>query len=381
MHRYIGILGATGSIGQQALEIIAMHPERFKVGFLTAHKNAELLIQQALQFQPEKVVLTDKKAYETVKETLSAHAIEVLFGEEGLRKAIASSKIDLILVALVGFAGVLPTLYAIQQKKAIALANKEVLVVAGALVKEYLQHYQVPLLPVDSEHSAIYQCLVGEDKATVEKLVLTASGGPFRTFSKEALKKVTVQQALQHPNWQMGAKITVDSATLMNKALEVIEAYWLFDIPAHRIEVVIHPQSIVHSLVYFCDGSIKAQLGLPDMRVPIQYALGMAVRLPNQLPRYVFNGALTFEPPDLERFPSLNYAYEALERGGNYPCILNAANEIAVERFLKEEITFLDIYRLIEYCLNHVPYEQQCDIETLQQTDKETRIIAKQWKT
>jgi len=339
----IAILGSTGSIGTQTLDVVKQHPHAFSIAVLTAQSNADLLVEQALQFLPSHVVIGDEQKYAFVKEALSGTSIQVLVGAEALLEVVSLDHVDIVLTALVGYAGLLPTVKAIKAGKPIALANKETLVVAGSLIMPLARTMGVPILPVDSEHSAIFQCLMGESHNPIEKVILTASGGPFRGKKREELAGVTRAQALKHPNWTMGAKITIDSASLMNKGLEVIEAAWLFDVKASQIDVVVHPQSIVHSLVQFEDGSIKAQLGLPDMKLPIQFALGYPNRMKADFPRFDFRdfAMLTFEQPDLETFRNLGLAFQALDQGGNMPCILNAANEVAVEAFLKDEIGFL----------------------------------------
>jgi 1-deoxy-D-xylulose-5-phosphate reductoisomerase len=371
----IAILGSTGSIGTQALDVVRQHTEHFRVEVLTAQNNVELLIQQAVEFRPNCVVIGNEAAYEKVQAALDPHDIKVYAGEKALASVVQMDSIDTVLTALVGYAGLIPTLKAIESGKNIALANKETLVVAGELVTALAREKGVNIFPVDSEHSAIFQCLVGEFHNPVEKLILTASGGPFRGKSRNELAQVTKHQALKHPNWDMGAKITIDSATLMNKGLEVIEARWLFGVSLEQIEVVVHPQSIIHSMVQFEDGSIKAQMGLPDMRLPIQFALGYPHRLKSDYPRFDFAKypALTFEQPDLETFRNLKLAYAAIADGGNKPCILNAANEIAVDAFLRERIGFLEISDLIETCLEKVSYIRVPKLEDLIATNDETR--------
>jgi 1-deoxy-D-xylulose-5-phosphate reductoisomerase len=375
MQRNLSILGSTGSIGTQALEVVRQHPDRFRAVALTAGRNHELLIAQALEFNPSLVVITNETAYGFVKEALAGTPIEVVTSAEGLIQAAALAEVNLVLTALVGFAGLAPTLAALEAGKDIALANKETLVVAGEQVMALAKAKQLRILPVDSEHSAIYQCLVGEPIGSIEKIILTASGGPFRGYSAAQLEQVTLAQALKHPNWSMGSKITIDSASMMNKGLEVIEARWLFDVPPEQIEIVVHPQSIVHSLVEFVDGSLKAQLGLPDMRLPIQYALGLPERLQNEFPRFSFRNypSLTFEEVDVTVFRTVGLAYEALRRGGNAACILNAANEAAVAAFLNERIRFVDIFRLLELAMTKVSFEAHPSIEALYATDKESR--------
>jgi 1-deoxy-D-xylulose-5-phosphate reductoisomerase len=376
----IAILGSTGSIGTQALEVIAAHTDQFEVEVLTAQSNAELLIAQAKTFQPNAVVIGNEDLYPVVKEALVPLNIKVFAGEKALSSIVQMDSIDLVLTALVGYAGLNPTLKAIEAGKNIALANKETLVVAGELVTQLARSKGVNIYPVDSEHSAIFQCLVGEFDNPIEKIILTASGGPFRGKKRDELVQVTKAQALKHPNWTMGAKVTIDSASLMNKGLEVIEAKWLFGLKPSQIEVIVHPQSIVHSLVQFQDSSIKAQLGLPDMRLPIQFALGYPQRLSATFPRFNFAAypSLTFEPPDTETFRNLALAFSAMERGGNMPCVLNAANEIAVAEFLKDKVGFLQMSDVVEHCLNTIPFIAKPTLEDYIATDKETRIKAKE---
>jgi 1-deoxy-D-xylulose-5-phosphate reductoisomerase len=378
MKKRIAILGSTGSIGTQALEVVAANSHIFEVEVLTAQNNADLLIEQSLRFQPNVVVITNETLYPKVKDALAHQPIKVYAGAKALQSVVQMDTVDIVLTALVGFAGLEPTIKAIEAHKPIALANKETLVVAGEIISTLTQKYQVPILPVDSEHSAIFQCLVGEFGNPIEKIILTASGGPFRGKKKNDLKNITPAQALKHPNWTMGAKITIDSATLMNKGLEVIEAKWLFDVTSKQIEVIIHPQSIIHSLVQFEDGSMKAQMGLPDMKLPIQYALAYPNRIASNFPRFDFTKypSLTFEPPDTETFRNLALAFYALEKGGNMPCILNAANEIAVAKFLEEKITFLQITEIIEHCLAKVNFTEKPTLEDLLATDQMTRELA-----
>ena len=379
--KHIAILGSTGSIGTQALEVIAAHREKFEVEVLTAQNNADLLIEQAKNFKPNAVVIGNEDYYNQVKEALIPLDIKVFAGESALASVVQMDTIDLVLTALVGYAGLKPTIKAIEAGKTIALANKETLVVAGELVTQLARSKGVNIYPVDSEHSAIFQCLVGEFDNPIEKIILTASGGPFRGKKKDDLKNITKAQALKHPNWVMGAKVTIDSASLMNKGLEVIEAKWLFGLRPEQIEVVVHPQSIVHSLVQFRDSSIKAQLGLPDMRLPIQYALGYPERLNSEFPRFNFASypALTFEPPDTETFRNLALAFKAMERGGNMPCVLNAANEIAVAEFLKDRIGFLEMSDVVEKCLSVVSFVSKPSLEDYVETDAETRRQANQF--
>ena len=376
--KHIAILGSTGSIGTQALSVIEANPDLFQVEVLTARNNTALLISQARKFQPNVVVIENEEKYEEVKQGLSDQPIKVFAGKEALASVTEMDTIDLVLTALVGFSGLKPTLRAIQSGKNIALANKETLVVGGSLVTKLAQEKGVNIYPVDSEHSAIFQCLAGEFHNPIEKLILTASGGPFRGKKRADLATVTREQALKHPNWAMGAKVTIDSATLMNKGLEVIEARWLFHIPAERIEVVVHPQSIIHSLVQFEDGSIKAQLGLPDMRLPIQYAMAYPDRIKSDFQRFDFAAypGLSFEKPDMETFRNLALAFEALKHGGNMPCILNAANEIAVECFLAGKLEFLNMPELVEKCMAKMSFIENPSLEDFVLTDQEARALA-----
>jgi 1-deoxy-D-xylulose-5-phosphate reductoisomerase len=371
----IAIFGSTGSIGTQALDVIEANPDLFEVEILTAHTNDELLVKQALQFNPNAVVIVDEKKYEKVKQALSSTDVKVFTGEQSLEEAAAFDTYDMMLAAIVGFAGLKPTLRAIENKKAIALANKETLVVAGDIVMQKAVENRVPIIPVDSEHSAIFQCLVGEHRNKIDKVILTASGGPFRGRKPNFLLNVKRDHALQHPNWSMGAKITIDSATLMNKGLEMIEAKWLFNLAPEQIQVVIHPQSIIHSMVQFEDGSIKAQMGLPDMKLPIQYAMSFPQRLANNFPRYDFKkiNTLSFEEPDLKTFRNLALAIDALQKGGNLPCIMNAANEIAVWAFLKNRVGFLDMTDIIEKTMNHVPFIAKPTLDEYFESDAEAR--------
>lgn len=379
--RGIAILGSTGSIGNQALEVIEQHPDQLHVEVLSAHRNADLLIEQALKFKPNTVVIGDLNLLDKVKDALFDEGVKVYAGEDALEQVVEMEGIQMVLTALVGAAGLRPTLKAIQAGKDIALANKETLVVAGELVMAEALAAGVQIHPVDSEHSAIYQCLAGEVLNPIEKVILTASGGPFRGRSRAELEGVNKAQALKHPNWSMGAKITIDSASMMNKGLEVIEAKWLFNLTMDQVDVIIHPQSIIHSCVQFQDGSIKAQLGLPDMKLPIQYALGYPKRLPNSFERFDFLNypQLTFEKPDLEAFRNLALAFESGKRGGNAPCILNAANEVAVSRFLADEISFLELTSVVEHAMNHVSWESRPDLQSLLSTDTESRIKAKEY--
>lgn len=378
MHKRIAILGSTGSIGTQALEVIRHFPDEFTVEVLTAMSQADLLISQALEFKPNAVVIGNEKYYDKVKQALDPQDIKVFAGEESLCQIVQMDGIDLVLSALVGFSGLKPTICAIEAGKPIALANKETLVVAGGLVTRLAAENKVAILPVDSEHSAIFQCLQGEFHNPVEKIYLTASGGPFRGMSRDQLQKVTKKEALNHPNWKMGCKITIDSASLMNKGLEVIEARWLFHLKPSQIEVVIHPQSVIHSMVQFNDGSIKAQMGLPDMKLPIQYALTYPHRLYSAFPRFSFTDypMLSFEAPDTSVFRNLSLAYTALEKAGNVPCIMNAANEIAVAAFLKDKVGFLQMSDVIEQCMELLPFIPEPNFEDYILTDNETRIRA-----
>lgn len=377
----IAILGSTGSIGTQALDVIKSNPDKFSAYVLTAQRNVELLIEQAVKFQPKHVVIGDESKLPILQNALAKYDIEIHSGENALNEIVTFAEIDIVLTALVGYAGLIPTIKAIESKKTIALANKETLVVAGGLIMALAKKHGVDIIPVDSEHSAIFQCLVGEFHNPIEKVILTASGGPFRGKSKEYLQTVTKAQALKHPNWAMGAKITIDSATMMNKGLEVIEAKWLFDIEINQVEVVVHPQSIVHSLVQFNDGSIKAQLGLPDMRLPIQFALTYPDRFQSDFPRFDFANfpSLTFEKPDMEVFRNLQMAFEAAKKGGNLPCVLNAANEIAVAEFLSDRISFIEISDVVEKCLSKINYIEAPNLENLILTDRETRILANEF--
>ncbi|MFM6937762.1 MAG: 1-deoxy-D-xylulose-5-phosphate reductoisomerase [Aquirufa sp.] len=374
----IAILGSTGSIGTQALDVILQHPAVFSVSVLTAQSNADLLIEQALQFLPSHVVIGDEQKYEFVKNALSGSSITVLAGAEALQEVVCLDNVDVVLTALVGYAGLLPTVKAIKAGKPIALANKETLVVAGSLIMPLAREMGVPILPVDSEHSAIFQCLMGESHNPIEKVILTASGGPFRGKKRADLAHVTRVQALKHPNWSMGAKITIDSASLMNKGLEVIEAAWLFDVKPSEIEVVVHPQSIVHSLVQFEDGSMKAQLGLPDMKLPIQYAMAYPQRIASPFPRFDFLNYphLSFEKADTNTFKNLALAYQAMNKGGNAPCILNAANEVAVDAFLKDKIGFLQMSDVVEHCLQKADFVPHPSYDDYVESDKLARMIA-----
>ena len=374
----LAILGSTGSIGTQALEVVAENPELYEIYALTANENIDLLIKQAIEFQPEAVIIANKSKYHTLKEALRHLPIKVYAGAEAIAQIVESEPIDVVLTAMVGFSGLIPTIASIKARKTVALANKETLVVAGELIKSLALEYRTPILPVDSEHSAIFQCLVGEGNNSVEKLILTASGGPFRTWSMDQLAHVTKSQALKHPNWEMGAKITIDSATMMNKGFEVIEAKWLFDTKPEEIEVVVHPQSIIHSMVQFADGSVKAQLGMPDMKLPISYAFSFPDRLPNKSPRIDWTQCkeFTFEQPDLVRFRNLAFAYEAMRLGGNMPCILNAANEIVVDSFLREKTGFLEMSDIIEKTMQKCTFIAQPTYDDYINSDHEAREIA-----
>ena len=374
----IAIFGSTGSIGTQALAVIKANPEKFSAEILTAHTNDELLIQQALEFNPNIVVIGDDKKYQKVKDALSSTNVKVFAGDNSLNEVAAMDCYDLMIAGIVGYAGLKPTLSALENGKAIALANKETLVVAGDIVMQKAYEKRVPIIPVDSEHSAIFQCLVGEARNKIDKIILTASGGPFLGKKPNFLVNVKRDHALQHPNWSMGAKITIDSATLMNKGLEIIEARWLFSLQPGQIQVVIHPQSIIHSMVQFEDGSIKAQMGLPDMKLPIQYAMAFPQRIPNDFPRYDFKKpqTLSFEEPDTRTFRNLLLAKEALNKGGNLPCILNAANEIAVFAFLRNRIGFLDITTVVEDSMNKISFIEKPTLQDYFDTDAETRGFA-----
>ena len=374
----IALFGSTGSIGTQALNVIAANDHLFSAEILTAQGNDELLIKQALQFNPNIVVIGDEKKYSKVKEALAHTHVKVFTGEKALEEVASMDCYDMMLAGIVGFAGLKPTLKAIENGKMIALANKETLVVAGDIVMSKAVEKRVPVIPVDSEHSAIFQCMVGETRNRIEKIILTASGGPFLGKKPNFLVNVKRDHALQHPNWAMGAKITIDSATLMNKGLEMIEAKWLFNLKPEQVQVVVHPQSIIHSMVMFEDGSIKSQMGLPDMKLPIQYALAFPHRITNNFPRYDFKkpNTLTFEEPDIKTFRNLSLASDALFKGGNLPCILNAANEIAVYAFLKNRLGFLDMTDLIEKTMNKIPFIQNPTLEEYFETDGEARSFA-----
>lgn len=380
MKRNIAILGSTGSIGTQALDVVRENPDLFEIYALTANDNVDLLIRQAREFLPEAVVIANEKKYNQLKDALQDLPIKVWAGSESIAQIVQSEPINMVLTAMVGYSGLKPTINAIKAKKAIALANKETLVVAGELITDLALEYKVPILPVDSEHSAIFQCLNGE-RSPIEKIILTASGGPFRKHSQEQLGKVTKAEALKHPNWDMGAKVTIDSASLMNKGLEMIEAKWLFDVAPDQIEVVVHPQSIIHSMVQFEDSSIIAQLGLPDMHLPIQYALGYPNRLKSNFKRLDFFElkTMTFEKPDMERFRNLSFAFEAARKKGNMACIMNAANEIAVDAFLKDKVGFLQMSDIIEKTMCKTSFITAPSYEDYVQTDMEARYIAQEF--
>ena len=374
----IAIFGSTGSIGKQTLEVISAHPELFVAEILTAHSNESLLIEQALLFVPNIVVIGEIAKYAIVKKALEGKPIKVFAGEEALEQVAAMDCYDFMMAGIVGFAGLMPTLTAVQNGKAVGLANKETLVVAGEIVMRTAKEKGAAIIPVDSEHSAIFQCLVGENNNPIEKIILTASGGPFLGKKPNFLVNVKRDHALQHPNWAMGAKISIDSATLMNKGLEMIEAKWLFGLEPHQIKVLVHPQSIIHSMVQFEDGSIKAQMGLPDMKLPIQYAMAFPQRLKNDFPRYHFDkpNTLTFDEPDIKTFRNLYLATEAMRQGGNAPCVMNAANEIAVYAFLKNRIGFLDMTELIERTMEKIPFIAQPSLDDYFESDGEARSFA-----
>ena len=376
--KQIAILGSTGSIGTQTLDVVRQHPEAFSVYALSAHRSIDLLIKQALEFNPAVVCIADETYYRPLCDALSDLPIRVLAGEKALAEMVTMPAIDVVVAAMVGYAGLRPTIEAIKAKKTIALANKETLVVAGEIIDRLAKRYKVDILPVDSEHSAIFQSLVGEDMTSVEKLLLTASGGPFRNFTLEQMQYVTAAEALRHPNWEMGAKITIDSASMMNKGFEVIEARWLFDIPVDKIQVLVHPQSVVHSAVQFVDGSVKAQLGTPDMRMPIQYALTYPERWMSDVARLDLfaTQSLTFEEPDLKRFPNLALAYEAMNKGGNMPCVLNAANEVVNLAFREGKCGFMQMSDVIAKTMEKTMFITEPTYEDYVQTDKEARKIA-----
>lgn len=374
----IAILGSTGSIGKQALDVVRCNRDKFRVRVLTSNTSTELLISQAIEFRPDTVIIADPAKYLDVKNALSGFVLDIQSGNQAIAEVVTGSEIDIVLTALVGYCGLLPTINALRHGKTVALANKETLVVAGELITRLAREHGTILLPVDSEHSAIFQCLQGEKIESVEKLILTASGGPFLGKNSDFLKSVTPAQALKHPNWTMGSKITIDSASLMNKGLEIIEAKWLFDLPASKIDVVVHPQSIIHSMVQFVDGSIKAQLGVPDMKLPIQYAFGYPDRISNTNERYDFlkGASLTFLEPDSKTFRNLALAIESLEQGGNMPCILNAANEIVVAGFLNNQLGFLEMSEVIENCMKKIEFIRSPRYDDFVETDSETRKLA-----
>lgn len=379
--RHIAILGSTGSIGTQTLQVIAANPDRFCVEVLTANNNVGLLVEQALKFKPNSVVIANEEKYSLLRDALRHEEVKVYAGAEAIAQVVTSSPIDLVVTAMVGYSGLIPTIEAIKAGRNIALANKETLVVAGELINHLVEQHKVAILPVDSEHSAIFQCLMGENQSRVEKLILTASGGPFRGRDRAFLEIVTPAAALKHPNWHMGAKVTIDSASMMNKGFEVIEAKWLFGMNPEQIEVVVHPQSIVHSMVQYTDGSIKAQLGVPDMRLPIQYALTFPERIVADFGRVDFASCqtLTFEKPDLETFRNLGLAYEAMHKGGNMPCILNAANEVAVEAFLQEKCSFTAMSELIETTMAKSVFIPKPSLEDYVETDCSSRQLAQEY--
>lgn len=376
--KQIAILGSTGSIGTQALDVIEQHPDKFQVYALTANNRVDDLIQQAIKFQPDVVVIANESKYTYLKEALSKLPIKVYAGSEAIAQVVTAQPIDLVLTAMVGYSGLLPTIEAIKAGKVIALANKETLVVAGGLITQLAQQYQTPILPVDSEHSAIFQCLVGEFNNEIDKIILTASGGPFRTTPLDKLRHVTKNEALKHPNWDMGNKVTIDSSSLMNKGFEMIEAKWLFGVEPKDIEVLVHPQSIIHSMVQFKDGSIKAQLGAPDMRTPIQYAFTYPDRLSSNVPKLDFSeyATFTFEKPDFTRFKNLSLAFEAIGKGGNMPCILNAANEVVVDAFLHDRIGFLPMSDVIEECMAKIGFIANPIYQDFVETDRVAREYA-----
>lgn len=376
--KQIAILGSTGSIGTQALDVIEEHPDKFQVYALTANNRVDDLIKQAIKFQPDVVVIANESHYTYLKDALQSHPIKVYAGSDAIAQIVSAQPIDIVLTAMVGYSGLLPTIEAIKAGKIIALANKETLVVAGELITQLAQEYKTPILPVDSEHSAIFQCLVGEYNNKIDKILLTASGGPFRTTPYDKLQHVTKNEALKHPNWDMGNKVTIDSSSLMNKGFEMIEAKWLFGVEPEDIQVVVHPQSIIHSMVQFEDGSIKAQLGMPDMRTPIQYAFSYPDRLTSTVEKLDFAqfSTFTFEEPDCARFKNLGLAFEAIRKGGNMPCILNAANEIVVDAFLKDKIGFLAMSDVIEACMSKINFVAKPGYEDYVNTDAVTRILA-----
>ncbi len=379
MKKRIAILGSTGSIGTQSLDVISHNPDKFEVEVLTANNNVNLLIEQAKKVQPNAVVIANKQKYNQVADALSNEPIKVYAGADAINQVVQMESVDLVLTAMVGYSGLIPTYHAIKAGKNIALANKETLVVAGEIITKIAHEKKVEILPVDSEHSAIFQCLAGEFMNPVEKIYITCSGGPFRGKTENELRNVTVNDALAHPNWEMGNKITIDSATLMNKGFEVIEAHWLFGLAPSKIDVIVHPESIVHSLVQFEDGSMKAQLGLPDMKLPVQYAIGFPYRIKNNYQRFNFLDypTLRFEPPNTKIFRNLALAYEALDFGGNKPCILNAANEVVVDAFLKNKIGFLQMSETIEKAMNNIAFIEKPSLDDLIETNAEARRVTK----
>ena len=375
--KQIAILGSTGSIGTQALEVIAAHPDKFEVYAITANNSVELLIEQAVRFQPEMVIIANEQHYAYIKKALENYPIKVYAGVKAICEMVELPSVDVVLTAMVGYAGLLPTIHAVKAGKRIALANKETLVVAGEIICDLAQQYRSAIIPVDSEHSAIFQCLIGEQNASVEKIILTASGGPFRQKTYDELRQVTTRDALKHPNWEMGAKITIDSASLMNKGFEVIEAKWLFGLKPSQIEVLIHPQSIIHSMVQFVDGSVKAQIGLPDMKLPIQYAFAFPQRIKNNYPRLDFTqyARFDFQQPDTSKFRNLAFAYDAMEKGGTMPCVLNAANEVVVAAFLEEKIGFLRMSDIIEKTMQTASWIAKPTYEDYVLADKQAREL------
>ncbi|NLK92995.1 MAG: 1-deoxy-D-xylulose-5-phosphate reductoisomerase [Bacteroidales bacterium] len=375
--KQIAILGSTGSIGTQALEVIAAHPDKFEVYAITANNSVELLIEQAVRFQPEMVIIANEQYYAYIKKALENYPIKVYAGVKAICEMVELPSVDVVLTAMVGYAGLLPTIHAVKAGKRIALANKETLVVAGEIICDLAQQYRSAIIPVDSEHSAIFQCLIGEQNASVEKIILTASGGPFRQKTYDELRQVSTRDALKHPNWEMGAKITIDSASLMNKGFEVIEAKWLFGLKPSQIEVLIHPQSIIHSMVQFVDGSVKAQIGLPDMKLPIQYAFAFPQRIENNYPRLDFTqyARFDFQQPDTSKFRNLAFAYDAMEKGGTMPCVLNAANEVVVAAFLEEKIGFLRMSDIIEKTMQTASWIAKPTYEDYVLADKQAREL------
>ncbi|MBP8781989.1 MAG: 1-deoxy-D-xylulose-5-phosphate reductoisomerase [Paludibacteraceae bacterium] len=375
--KQIAILGSTGSIGTQALEVIAAHPDKFEVYAITANNSVELLIEQAVRFQPEMVIIANEQHYAYIKKALENYPIKVYAGVKAICEMVELPSVDVVLTAMVGYAGLLPTIHAVKAGKRIALANKETLVVAGEIICDLAQQYRSAIIPVDSEHSAIFQCLIGEQNASVEKIILTASGGPFRQKTYDELRQVSTRDALKHPNWEMGAKITIDSASLMNKGFEVIEAKWLFGLKPSQIEVLIHPQSIIHSMVQFVDGSVKAQIGLPDMKLPIQYAFAFPQRIENNYPRLDFTqyARFDFQQPDTSKFRNLAFAYDAMEKGGTMPCVLNAANEVVVAAFLEEKIGFLHMSDIIEKTMQTASWIAKPTYEDYVLADKQAREL------